>query len=316
MRMVFMGTPEIAATVLKCILASGEHEVVGVVTQTDKPKGRGKEIGISEVKEVALAHDLNILQPEKASDPAFLDELRKLDADVFCVVAYGKILRQTLLDIPKYGCINVHASLLPRLRGASPIQWAVINGDRESGVTIMHMDAGIDTGNIILQKSFELDKKETAGTLHDKLAELGGPMLLEALRMIEENTAPDIKQNDDEATYVKVIEKSLGQIDFSKEACEIERLIRGLDPWPSAYTALEGRMLKLWDADVVSVREDKAFTALPVGTVIEVNEDSFTVKCGKDCLQVKKLQLEGKKKMNTADFLRGYKLEKGVVLGK
>ncbi|MBQ7636864.1 MAG: methionyl-tRNA formyltransferase [Lachnospiraceae bacterium] len=316
MKVVFMGTPEIAAGVLKSLIESGKHEITAVVTQTDKPKGRGHEMVAPPVKQLAVLHGIRVLQPEKASAPDFIETIREMKPDVICVAAYGKILKQALLDIPGYGCINVHASLLPKYRGAAPIQWAVINGEEKSGVTIMHMAAGLDTGDIIISKEIKLCEKETAGSLHDKMTEIGGPLLLEALDMIENGTAPRIPQDESEATYVSTMDKSFGKMDFSRSASELERLIRGLNPWPTAYTSIDGRLLKIWDGDVLDrdlLKEEKTAAE---GTVVEVTPDHLVVRCKDSLLKINSLQLEGKRRMTTAEFLRGYKVNKGTVLGK
>lgn len=316
MRAVYMGTPEIAAVILKCVLAS-EHEVVAVVTQPDKPKGRGHEVAFPPVKEVALEAGIPVLQPQRARDEAFLEELKALNPDIILVAAYGKLLPKALLELPKFGCINVHASLLPKYRGAAPIQWAVINGDEKSGVTIMHMAEAMDTGDIILTKEVVLDKDETAGSLHDKLAEIGGPLLLSAMHALETGRAPRIKQNEEEATHVTMLDKTMGNMDFQQSAVVLERLIRGLNPWPTAYTKLDGKMLKIWKADVTSgeelTREEKQ--AEP-GTILRVEKERLGVKTGEGVLWVKELQLEGKRKMTTEEFLRGCKVESGTVLGR
>ena len=241
MRAVFMGTPEIAATVLKSVLAS-EHEVLAVVTQPDKPKGRGHEMAFPPVKEVALAAGIPVMQPQRAKDEEFLAELTALKPDIILVAAYGKLLPKAILELPRFGCINVHASLLPKYRGASPIQWAVLNGDEKSGVTIMHMAEAMDTGDIILTEEIILAEDETAGSLHDKLAEIGGSLLLKAMDALETGRAPRIRQKEEDATYVKMLDKTMGNLDFSRPAAELERFIRGLNPWPTAYTKLEGKM--------------------------------------------------------------------------
>ena len=316
MRAVFMGTPEIAATVLKSVLAS-KHEVVAVVTQTDKPKGRGHEMAFPPVKEVALAAGIPVLQPQRARDEAFIEELKTYQPDIILVAAYGKLLPKEVLDVPKFGCINVHASLLPKYRGASPIQWAVLNGDEKSGVTIMHMAETMDTGDIIMTKEVVLAKDETAGTLHDKLAEIGGPLLIEAMDALETGRAPRIRQNEEEATYVKMLDKTMGNLDFLKPAVQLERWIRGLNPWPTAYTKLEGKLLKLWRAEVISAEEaGKSIKGFEAGTVITVSKDSFDVLTGDGVLRIKELQLEGKRKMTAEEFLRGFALEVGTQLGR
>lgn len=316
MRAVFMGTPEIAAKVLKSVLDS-KHEVIAVVTQTDKPKGRGHEMAYPPVKEVALAAGIPVLQPQRARDEMFIEELRKLNPDIILVAAYGKLLPKAILDMPRFGCINVHASLLPKYRGASPIQWAVLNGDEKSGVTIMHMAEAMDTGDIIMAEEVMLASDETAGSLHDKLAEMGGPLLITAMDALETGRAPRIRQKEEEATYVKMLDKTMGNLDFTKPAMELERFIRGLNPWPTAYTKLNGKMLKLWKAEVVLAdvlsKEEKEF--IP-GTILSVAKDYFDILTGEGILRIKELQLEGKRKMTAEEFLRGFKPEAGTVLGR
>lgn len=310
MRVVFMGTPDFAVPTLAALLES-RHEVVGVVTQPDRPKGRSGKLQPSPVKEKALEADVPVLQPEKVKDPAFLPELEKLVPDVIVVVAFGQILPESVLNLPKYGCMNVHASLLPKLRGAAPIQWSVIDGDKESGVTIMQMDKGLDTGDILLVEKYTLDPKETGGSLFDKLSRLGGPLLLQALEQAEQGTLSPVPQEHEKHTYAKMLSKALGEIDFTKDAIVIERLIRGLNPWPSAYTHLDGKMLKLWDADVKAQEQTPA--AKP-GQIVEVGKDYFTVQTGRDLLVIRSLQLEGKKRMDTEAFLRGYSLTEESIL--
>ncbi len=317
MKLVFMGTPEIAASILKSIIDSGKHEIAAVVTRTDKPKGRGHEIDSTPVKKLALEHGLTVLQPEKASAPDFIETLTGLAPDVIVVAAYGKILKPAVLNLPKYGCINVHASLLPKYRGAAPIQWAVIDGVEKSGITIMHMAEGLDTGDMIISEDIPLEPKETAGTLHDKMAEIGGPLLLRALDMLEAGTAPRIPQDNEKASYVSTIDKSLGKIDFNNDAAKIERLIRGLNPWPTAFTYINGKLLKIWDADVLPVKDVKnEFRKAEAGTVVDADADAFYVLCDNSVLKINSVQIEGKKRMDSADFLRGFKIEPGTKLGE
>jgi len=221
------------------------------------------------------------------------------------------------LELPRFGCINVHASLLPKYRGASPIQWAVLNGDEKSGVTIMHMAEAMDTGDIILTEEIILAEDETAGSLHDKLAEIGGPLLLKAMDALETGRAPRIRQKEEDATYVKMLDKTMGNLDFSRPAAELERFIRGLNPWPTAYTKLEGKMLKLWKAEVIAAEGiAKEAKNKAVGTILTVAKDSFDVLTGEGILRVKELQLEGKRKMTAEEFLRGFSLESGTMLGQ
>lgn len=316
MRAVFMGTPEIAAVILKSVLAS-KHEVIAVVTQPDKPKGRGHEMAFPPVKEVALAAGIPVLQPQRARDEEFLEEMKQLNPDIILVAAYGKLLPKVLLELPKFGCINVHASLLPKYRGASPIQWAVLNGDEKSGVTIMHMAEEMDAGDIIMKEEVVLAADETAGSLHDKLADIGGPLLLSAMDALENGRAPRIRQNGEEATHVRMLDKTMGNMDFSKPAVVLERWIRGLNPWPTAYTKLDGKMLKLWKAEVVPAEElTKEIRNEQWGTIVCIEKDSFSVTTGDGLLKVKELQIEGKRKMTAEEFLRGFKLEIGTVLGR
>lgn len=250
MNVVFMGTPEFAVPTLEKLIQF--HHVAAAVTQPDKQKGRGKKLSFPPVKEAALKHGIPVLQPAKARDEKFIEDLEHLAPDVIVVVAYGQILPERILNIPKYGCINVHGSLLPKYRGAGPIQWAVLNGERETGITTMYMEKGLDTGDMIDKAVIPLDKKETSGTLHDKLMALGADLLLETLEKLKDGTAVRIKQNDNESSYAPMLSKEMGKIEFTKNAAEIEQWVRGLNPWPSAYTELGGKTLKIWDADVVS----------------------------------------------------------------
>ncbi len=309
MKLLFMGTPDFAATVLEKLLASG-HELIGVVTQPDKQKGRGHEVAFSPVKELALKHEIPIYQPLKVKEEAFLQTVRELAPEVIVVAAFGQILPKVFLDIPSNGCINVHASLLPKYRGAAPIQYCILDGEEETGITIMHMDVGVDTGDIILQAKLPIAKEETGGSLFDKMAILGGELLVEALQKIENKTAERIPQDNDKANYVKMITKEMGKIDFSLPAIVIERLIRGLNPWPSAYTYLEGKTLKLWKAEV----SEGEYQGAP-GQVVEVGKDSLKVMTGDGLLAIKELQLEGKKRMAVEAFLRGYPVQTGLILG-
>ena len=310
MRVVFMGTPDFSVPTLEKIIEAG-HEVIGVVTQPDKAKGRGKKVLFPPVKETALAHNLPVYQPRRARDPEIIEEMKTLNPDVMVVVAFGQILPKAILDIPKYGCINVHASLLPKYRGAAPIQWAVIRGEKVSGVTTMQMDVGLDTGDMLLKKEVLLDEEETGGSLHDKLSTLGGNLLIETLEKIEAGDIHPEKQDDSQAgEYARMLDKNLGRIDFSMPAAEIERLIRGLNPWPSAFTSYNGKTMKLWKA-----KADNCGQGVP-GQVIHVDKNSFTVQTGQGTLQILELQMEGKKRMDAGAFLRGCPLETGTMLGQ
>ena len=306
MRVVFMGTPDFAVPVLEALTES-KHEVVAVVTQPDKRKGIGKEMQYTPVKTAALNHGIEVYQPAKVKDEEFQNVLRDINADVIVVVAFGQILPPSILHMPQYGCINVHASLLPKYRGAAPIQWAVIDGEKETGITTMQMDEGLDTGDMMLKEVVHVDEKETGGSLHDKLAACGGKIILETLQKVEDGTVTYTKQDDSKSNYAKMLDKNLGKIDFTKKAVEIERLIRGLNPWPSAYTKLNGKTLKIWDADVLEGENETP------GKIVNITKDQIWISTGEGILAVNELQLEGKKRMNTEDFLRGYKMENAVL---
>lgn len=312
MKVVYMGTPDFAVDTLEAIVKAG-HEVALVVTQPDKAKGRGKKVCYTPVKEKALEHDLPVAQPEKVREEDFVEKLRAIAPDVIVVVAFGQILPESILNIPKYGCINVHASLLPAYRGAAPIQWAVIDGLTESGVTTMYMEKGLDTGDIILQSKLSLAPDETGGSLFDKLAKEGAILLVKTLTMLGDGTATRTKQDDSKSSYAKMLTKDMGCLDFTKDAVILERLIRGLNPWPSAFTKIQDKTLKIYVAEVVS--EDVITFAAEPGTVVAVDKKSFTVRCGKGALRILNLQLEGKKRMDTSAFLLGYKIETGIQLG-
>lgn len=308
MNIVYMGTPEIAAVILKALHEAG-HRIIGAVTQQDKPKGRGNQVQFTAVKEMALSLNIPVYQPRRVKEPEFIEVLKQLNPDVIVVAAFGQILSKVILELPKFGCINVHASLLPKYRGSAPIQWSIIEGEEKTGITIMHMDEGIDTGDMISKKEITLSPKETFGTLHDKLAEAAGPLLIQALADIEAGRATRTKQGDSNSIYARILDKSLGHIDFSQPAVKIERLIRGLNPWPSAYTSLEGKMLKIWDADVEPAQEN----GVP-GEIIAVRKDAILIQTGDGILAVKELQLEGKKRMTAESFLRGYEVKTNIVL--
>ena len=307
-RVIFMGTPDFAVGTLEALVKS-EHEVVAVVTQPDKPKGRGKAMQPTPVKEVALRENIPVLQPKKVREPEVVEELSKLNADVIVVVAFGQIIPKTILELTKYGCINVHGSLLPKYRGAAPIQWAVIDGEKESGITTMQMDEGLDTGDMLLKKVIPLEKEETGGSLFDKLSAAGAELLLATLTALEKGTVTPEKQGESPTAYAKMLTKEMGAIDWNKDAVSIERLIRGLNPWPSAYTHVHGKTLKIWRAEVVAGDETKA-----PGTVLPGGKGELLVQTGKDALKITELQLEGKKRMDTAAFLRGYTIEEGTNL--
>lgn len=304
MNVVFMGTPDFAVGTLKKLIES-RHEVLAVVTQPDKPKGRGKAMQFPPVKEVAVEAGITVYQPKRVREPEFLETLKELSPDVVVVVAFGQIIPQAVLDVPKLGCLNVHGSLLPKYRGAAPIQWAVIDGERESGVTIMRMDAGLDTGDMITTRVVKLEEKETGGSLFDKLSQAGADLLTETLDKLEAGEVSYEKQPAESSTdYARMLKKEDGQIDWNKSAAELERLIRGLNPWPSAYTHLDGKTLKIWMADVKDVNSGSE-----PGTVVEVTKNTVKVQTGDGVLSLLEVQLEGKKKMPVDAFLRGCQLD-------
>lgn len=309
MRIVFMGTPDFSVGALNALIEAG-HEIAAVVTQPDKPKGRNMELQCPPVKEAALKHHLKIYQPERVKkNEEFYRILKEISPDVMVVVAFGQILPKEILTLPRYGCINIHASLLPKYRGAAPIQWAVINGEEKTGVTTMQMDEGLDTGDILETTEIILDKKETGGSLFDKLAKAGAELIVQTLTDLEQGKIIPVKQENSKSNYAGMLNKKLGCIDFSGSAESIERLIRGLNPWPSAYTFLNGKNLKLWAADALEEEYEGV-----CGEIVKTDRDCIYVKTGKGTLAVYELQLEGKKRMDTATFLRGYQLEKGIVL--
>lgn len=312
MRVVFMGTPDFAVGTLEALLQS-RHQVVAVVTQPDKPKGRGKAMQFTAVKEVAVRAEIPVLQPKKVREPEVVEEIRQFHPDVIVVVAFGQLIPKTILDMPQYGCVNVHASLLPKYRGAAPIQWAVIDGEEKSGVTTMQMDEGLDTGDMLLTEEVVLDPQETGGSLFDKLSEVGAGLLLKTLDELEAgNIHPQKQPSESTTAYAAMLTKKMGEIDWTQSAVQIERLVRGLNPWPSAYTHLGQKTLKIWRAAVHPLSEQKK----EPGTVILMDKKHFGVQTGDGMLEILELQLEGKKRMDADAFLRGYQLEDGIKFGE
>lgn len=310
MNIVFMGTPDFAVPCLKSLIESGEN-VQAVFTQPDKPKGRGYKLTPPPVKELALTYNIPVYQPSslKNGDDAesTMKILNELSPDLIIVVAYGKILPKAILDLPKY-CINVHASLLPKYRGAGPIQWSVLNGEKVTGVTTMLMAEGLDTGDMLISKSVEIGENETASELHDRLSILGSKVLLETIQAVKDNTLTPIKQDDSLSNYAPMLTKDMCAIDFSKSAQEVHNHIRGLSSFPGAMTMLNGKRLKVYKSICTSDTSNDV-----AGTVI--NTDNFTVVCGDGkCVQFIEVQVEGGKRMNTADYLRGKSIEKGTIL--
>lgn len=309
MNIIFMGTPDFAVGALEAVIAAG-HNVLLVVTQPDKAQGRSKELKPPAVKVCATEHNLPVFQPERIKKEEAVNILKQYDADLYVVAAFGQILSKEILDLPKFGCVNIHASLLPKYRGAAPIQWAVIDGEEKTGITIQQMNEGVDTGDILLQKEYYLAKDETGASLFDRLCELGAKAIVEVIDMIERGTVCPVKQNEEEATHAKMLSKAMGEMDFEKEAAVLERLIRGLNSWPSAYTYYKGKSMKIWRAEVVSnANEAKA------GTVVAKDKESFTVACHKDALRILEIQPEGKRRMGVKDFMLGCKVELGDKLG-
>lgn len=324
MRIVFMGTPDFSVPALKALVEAG-HQVIAVVTQPDKPKGRGKEVQMTPVKIQAMEYGIPVYQPAKVREASFVEVLKGLEADVYVVIAFGQILPKAVLELPKYGCINIHASLLPKYRGAAPIQWCVIDGERETGITTMMMDVGLDTGDMLEKAVFPIEEKETGGSLHDKLSMAGGDLILSTLKKLEEGTLVRTPQTDEGTCYAKMLTKSLGDIDWNQGAVSIERLIRGLNPWPSAYTMWNGKTIKIWAADVIAGREAADFlsesgvpaeTGTAPGTVVCSDKRGLVVCTGGGLLSIRELQMEGKKRMDTPAFLRGYPIPAGDVFVK
>ena len=306
-----MGTPDFSVKALKTLAENG-FEIAAVVTQPDKPRGRGKELAVTPVKKAALELGLKVYQPARVREEAFIETVREAAPDVIVVSAFGQIIPKALLELPRYGCINIHASLLPKYRGAAPIQWAVIDGEQVSGVTIMQMDEGLDTGDMLAKTEVPLDPEETGGSLFDKLSEAGAKLLAETLPKLEQGGREPEKQPADSPTaYARMIRKEDGRMDWTQPAEILERKIRGLNPWPSAYTKLNGKILKIWKAEVLPGNSGNA-----PGTVTEAGRAGFCVQTGNGCLKLLEVQLEGKKRMEAEAFLRGFHTDPGTVMGE
>ena len=307
MKIIFMGTPDFAVGTLRSLAEAG-HEITLVVSQPDKPKGRGHAMVPTPVKVVAEDLGIPVFQPVKIREAK--DVLEKTEADVCVVAAFGQIIPASILHMKKYGCINVHASLLPKYRGAAPIQWAVIDGEKESGVTIMQMDEGLDTGDMLAKAIVPLDEKETGGSLFDKLSEAGGRLCVETLAKLEKGEITPEKQGESPTAYASMLDKKMGNIDWNKSAVVLDRLVRGLNPWPSAYTLLDGKTLKIWACDVLPQSASKGES----GEILEVTKDAIHVQTGDGILVLREIQLAGKARMDAGAFLRGYKVVPGTVL--
>ncbi|MGL5757161.1 MAG: methionyl-tRNA formyltransferase [Paraclostridium sp.] len=309
MKIVFMGTPEFAVPCLQKIIDEG-HEVLAVVTQPDKPKGRGKKLSMPPVKELALKYDIEVYQPLKAREESFVNKLKEINPDLIVVVAFGQILPKSILDIPNFGCVNVHASLLPKYRGAAPLNWVIINGEEKTGVTTMYMDVGLDTGDMILKSEIPLDDEITAGELHDKMMIDGANVLKETIQLIAQGKAPREKQNDDETCYSPIMDKSLGNIDWSKSAKDIHNLVRGVNPWPSAYTTYGDQTMKIWKTKVLDKNSDKT-----PGSILNVDKDGLDVCTGQGVIRISEIQMSGKKRMIVSEYIKGNTISTDIVLG-
>ena len=307
MKIVFMGTPDFAVPCLEALIENG-HQVSLVVTQADKPKGRGHKLTPPPVKECAIEHNIPVFQPTTMKDDESYRVLKEQDADLFIVVAYGKILPERILNLPAHGCINVHASLLPKYRGAAPIQWSIISGNAKTGVTTMQMDAGLDTGDMLLAKETDILPTDTGETLHDKLSLLGKDVLIETIQKLEQGSLERTKQDDSLSCYAPMIDKSTAKIDFSRSADEICRLIRAMNSYPLAHTTYEEKLMKIVEAE-----KAEGFTG-NTGEIISANGNGIVVKCGTDAICIRSLQMEGKRKMPVSEFLKGNSINTGTIL--
>jgi methionyl-tRNA formyltransferase len=305
-RIIFMGTPDFACPTLKKLIDQGEN-LLAVVTQPDRPKGRGQHLMPTPVKELALKHDISVLQPQKVRDPEFVEIVRELKPDVIVVVAFGQILPKSLLDIPPHGCINVHASLLPRYRGAAPLNWCIINGETETGVTTMLMDPGLDTGPMLLSQNTSVDENEDITSLHDRMAKMGADLLVETLNCLKSGTVTPQPQNDNDTCYAAMLKKEDGSINWHQNARNIHNQVRGMSVWPGAYTAINNQVLKIFRTHV-------GYGAGTPGTVLQASKDVLEVACLSGSIFIKELQLAGKKRMGTANFLAGFPIETGTLM--
>lgn len=324
MKVIYMGTPEFAVYALESIVNAG-HEVLAVVTQPDKPQGRSKKLVPTPVKVKAQEYNIPVYQPEKIREEKMVSVLQEYQPDVIVVAAYGQILPESILSIAPYGCINIHASLLPKYRGAAPIERAIIDGETVTGVTTMYMEKGLDTGDMIDKVEVEITNEDTGKTLHDKLAREGASLILKTLDSLLNKTATRTKQDDSKSCYASMLNKEMGFLDFTKSAVELERFVRGLNPWPCAYTVIDGKMAKFYKTEVKKLDEayrqqvqnaaSSVLTFLP-GEIVEVTKKFFVIACGEDALLVRELQPEGKKAMDAASYLNGNKLQAGMIVGE
>lgn len=311
LKIVFMGTPDFAVPSLKMLIDEG-YEVVAAVTQPDKPKGRGNKLAAPPVKEFALKHGIAVLQPEKIKTSEFIEQIRALNPDLLVTAAYGKILSKDLLEVPRLGCINVHGSLLPAYRGAAPINWAVINGEKTTGITTMFTDVGLDTGDMLLKREIEIEPDMTVGRLHDKMAVLGAEVLKDTLAALKAGSLKRIPQDDSISSYAPMMSKELGLIDWNKTAPQIHNLVRGTDPWPGAYTFFRGSKMKVWSTALTELQS----SGYAWGEIIKVDDEGILVKCSDRCLLIKEVQFDSSKRMRVGDYIRGHQINAGEKLGE
>lgn len=314
MRIVFMGTPDFAVPCLRNLVKAG-HDIVHVITQPDRPKGRGHKMAAPPVKEAAIELGLPVCQPEKVKTFEVVNLLKELNPELVVVVAFGQILSKEILEIPRYGCLNVHASILPKYRGAAPIHWAIINGEKESGVSIMYMDEGLDTGDVLLVKKVSIEHQDTTGILHDKLAALGAEAIVEAIEKILAGQAERTPQEHEKSNYARLLDKKVELIDWRKSSKDVRNLIRGLNPWPGAFTYIGSKVLKIWEAAETDFESDAILNKVNPGEIIGLSSKGITVATGDGALMITELQLQGSKRMKAADFARGRNIEPGQVLG-
>ncbi len=309
MKVIFMGSPDFAVPCLDMLIR--EYNVVAVVTQPDRPKGRGGKISATPVKDRALSAGIPVLQPVSIKEPEVIEQIRSLTPDIIITAAYGQIIPPAILDIPKFGCINVHASLLPKYRGASPIHWSIINGEEETGITIMLMDEGMDTGDILLQSRLSIGRDETAGQLHDRLSQLAVDTLKKAVEGIQRGTIVPIPQDHDKATYCPKLDKSMGAIDWSKSPRDVKNLVRGLNPWPGAYTYYKNNMVKIWNVNIIDIGKNKD----KGGTIIKANsKEGIWVAAGDGIIEIKDMQVAGSRRMDSRQYMMGHHWDVGEIL--
>lgn len=312
MKIIYMGTPDFAVPCLEFLIKS-EHDVIGVFTQPDKPSGRGQKVNMTPVKETAIMHDILVFQPTTLKNEDVINQIQLLDPDLIVVVAYGQILPKSILDIPRLGCINVHASLLPQYRGAGPINWAVINGEKKTGITTMYMDIGLDTGDMLLKEEVSIGENETAGELHDRLMNVGADVLEKTMVLLESGKIKGTPQNHEESTYAPMLNKELGKVIWTDSAEKIKNLIRGTIPWPTAYTTMDGKPMKIWKCKTLNTI--KSYEEHIPGTIVDINKDYLIVLTGQDLLLIEEIQFSGKKRMSVKEYLVGNNIELYTILG-